>query len=166
MADREHNFLREGAIAGFLGATSIAIWFLVVDAIAGRAFYTPAVLGQGLANVLGKTVMGDSSLAHVAGYTVFHYAIFILVGILLTVIVHQAARTPAILAGLLIVVVAFELGFYMLTALFTESPLGDLAWWQIFVANLLAAVVMFAFLWNRHPQLGLELRQALEGTDA
>src|SRR6478672_584832 len=164
MAERQHNFIREGIFAGFIGATAIAIWFLIVDTVSGHPFYTPQVLGQGLANVLGKTMM-DSPTSQVIGYTIFHYAIFALVGIVLTVIIHQAARTPAILAGLLIMVVAFELGFYMLTALFAEGPLGKLAWYQIFIANLLAAVLMFWYLWRTHPQVGGHLRTALEGTD-
>jgi hypothetical protein len=164
MAERQHNFLREGIIAGVIGATVIAIWFLLVDGVSGHPFYTPQVLGQGLANILGKTMM-DSPATQVIGYTVFHYAVFALVGIVLTVIIHQAARTPAILAGLLIVVVAFELGFYMLTALFAEGPLGKLAWYQIFIANLLAAVMMFWYLWKTHPLVGGHLRTALEGTD-
>lgn len=164
MADRQHNFIREGIAAGAIGASVIAIWFLIVDGVAGHPFYTPQVLGQGLANILGKTMM-DSPAAQVIGYTLFHYAVFALVGIVLTVIVHQAARTPAILAGLLIVVVAFELGFYMLTALFTEGPLGKLAWYQIFIANLLAAAMMFWYLWRTHPLVAGHLRSALEGTD-
>lgn len=164
MGERQHNFIREGIVAGFMGATGIAIWFLIVDTVAGHSFYTPQVLGQGLANVLGKTMM-DSPVSQVIGYTVFHYAVFAAAGIVLTVIVHQAARTPAILAGLLIMVVAFELGFYMLAALFAEGPLGKLAWYQIFIANLLAAALMFGYLWKTHPRLGGNLRSALEGTD-
>ena len=164
MAERQHNFVREGIFAGIIGATAIAIWFLVVDAVHGHAFYTPQILGQGLANVLGKTMM-DSPVSQVIGYTIFHYAIFMIVGIILTVIIHQAERTPAILAGLLIMVVAFELGFYMLTALFAEGPLGQLAWYQIFIANILAALLMFWYLWKRHPRIGGHLRNALEGTD-
>src|SRR5205807_2517617 len=105
---------------------------------AGHPLYTPQLLGQGLANILGKTMM-DSPTAQVIGYTIFHYAAFILVGIVLTLIIHQADRTPGILAGLLVAVVVFELGFYILTALFSEGPLVKLAWYQIFIANLLAA---------------------------
>src|ERR1700736_5866688 len=101
MAERHHNFLREGVITGFIGATAIAIWFLIVDTIAGHAFYTPIFLGKGVVSVLGKNMMGDGAFVHVLGYTIFHYAAFFVVGIALTVIVHQAERTPAILAGLL-----------------------------------------------------------------
>jgi len=164
MAERQHNFIREGVISGVIGATAIVVWFLVVDTFAGHPLYTPQILGQGLANVLGKTMM-DSPTAQIIGYTIFHYALFVLVGIVLTVVIHQAHRTPGILAGLLLVVVAFELGFYMLTALFTQGPLGKLAWYQIFIANLLAAGSMFWYLWKNHPKLGGQFKTALEGTD-
>ena len=165
MAERQHNFFREGAFTGFIGATAIAVWFLIVDLIAGQAFYTPEFLGRGLVSVLGKNMMGDTSFTHIAAYTVFHYAAFVLVGILLTVIVHQAERTPAILAGALVAFVMMTMGFYMVAAAFSESALGKLAWPQIFIANLLAAALMMGYLWRTHPRLAGELRQALEGTD-
>ena len=50
----EHSSVREGFIAGLLGATTIAIWFLILDVIAGHALFTPDLLGRGLISVLGK----------------------------------------------------------------------------------------------------------------
>ena len=165
MAERQHNCLRDGVLTGFIGATAIAIWFFIVDLIAGQAFYTPTFLGRGLVSVLGKNMMGDTAFTHIAAYTAFHYGAFVLVGVLLTVIVHQAERTPAILAGALVAFVIMTMGFYMIAAAFSESALGNLAWPQIFIANLLAAALMMGYLWRTHPKLGVELRQALEGTD-
>lgn len=165
MAERPHNILREGALTGFIGATAIAVWFLLVDVVAGRAFYTPEFLGRGLVSILGKNMMGDTAFTHIAGYTLFHYAAFVFVGVVMTVIVHKAERTPAILAGALVAFVMMTMGFYMIAAAFSESALGGLAWPQIFIANLLAAGLMMGYLWRTHPLLGSELRQALEGTD-
>jgi hypothetical protein len=165
MAERHHNFLREGIITGFIGATAIALWFGVVDLVAGRPFYTPIFLGRGVVSVLGKNMMGDTAFTHVLGYTIFHYVAFFIVGILLTVIVHQADRTPGILAGLLVAIVVMTLGFYMIAAAFAQSALGRLAWPQIFIANLLAAALMLGYLWRTHPKLEGQLKRALEGTD-
>jgi hypothetical protein len=167
MAERPHNFLREGVITGFIGATAIAVWFLLVDTIAGHPFATPIFLGKGVVSVLGKSMnmMGDTAFTQVLGYTVFHYVAFIVVGIVLTVIVHQAERTPAILAGLLVAFVMTTLGFYMIAAAFAQSSLGQIAWAQIFIANLLAAGLMIGYLWRKHPKLNRQLKQALEGTD-
>src|SRR3954470_13023663 len=165
MAERPHNFLREGIITGFIGATAIAVWFLIVDTISGHAFYTPIFLGKGVVSILGKNMMGDTAFTQVVGYTIFHYAAFFIVGIILTVIVHQAERTPAILAGLLVAFVMTTLGFYMIAAAFAQSALGQIAWAQIFIANLLAAALMLGYLWRTHPKLSRQLNQALEGTD-
>jgi hypothetical protein len=162
---RQHNFLREGVITGFIGATAIALWFLTVDTIAGHPFYTPIFLGKGVVSVLGKNMMGDTAFTHVLSYTIFHYAAFVVVGIVLTVIVHQAERTPAILAGLLVAFVMMTLGFYMIAAAFASSALGNLAWPQIFIANLLASGLMLGYLWRTHPKLNRQLKQALEGND-
>ena len=167
MAERPHNFLREGVITGFIGATAIAVWFLLVDTIAGHPFATPIFLGKGVVSVLGKSMnmMGDTAFTQVLGYTVFHYVAFIVVGIVLTVIVHQAERTPGILAGLLVAFVIMTMGFYMIAAAFAQSSLGQIAWAQIFIANLLAAGLMIGYLWRKHPKLNRQLKQALEGTD-
>jgi hypothetical protein len=53
----------------------------------------------------------------------------------------------------------------MIAAAFAQSALGQIAWAQIFIANLLAAGLMLGYLWRRHPKLNRQLKQALEGTD-
>ena len=163
----QHSSIREGLIAGALGATTVAIWFLIVDLIAGHALYTPDLLGRGLISVLGKPpAMPDTMFIRVFAYTLFHYAAFALVGVIVAWIVHQSARTPAVLAGLLLMFVIFELGAYMVTSLFTESSLGGMAWYQIFIANLLATVVMGWYMVTRHPNIRRDLNAALAGEDA
>jgi len=162
-----HSSAREGIIAGFLGATSIAVWFLIVDIVSGRALYTPDLLGRGLISILGKPpAMPDTVLTHVIAYTLFHYAAFALVGVIVAYVVHKSAQTPAILAGFLILFVVIQIGAYGLAGLFTESEFGSLAWYQIFIANLIATVVMGWFMWTRHPGLKHDIDVALTGTDA
>jgi hypothetical protein len=165
MAER-HSTVREGIYAGFIGATVIVVWFAVIDLLGAHPLHTPDILGAGLLSVLGKPpMMPDTVLARVIAYTIFHYAAFSVVGIIIVSIVHQSARTPAILAGFLIAFVAFEIGAIGLTTLLSESSLGSLAWYQVFIANLIAAVAMFYFMWRRHPNLRGDLDKALAGTD-
>jgi hypothetical protein len=165
MADR-HNTIREGVTAGFLSATVIAVWLLIVDVIAKHPFFTPMVLGRGLLGFLGVRP-GDTAFTYVAVYTLFHYGAFSIIGILVTRIVHAARRTPAVLAGFLILFVAFEIGFYGLTSMLSVyTELAGLAWLQIMLANLIASFVMLYYMWVRHPELTREFQQALEGTDA
>ena len=48
MRPMRHTILRDGIVAGVLGATAVAAWFFLVDLILGRPFYTPIGLGRGL----------------------------------------------------------------------------------------------------------------------
>jgi len=162
----QHNSVREGIYAGIIGATAIAVWFAIIDILGAHPLHTPDILGAGLISVLGKPpMMPDTTAFHVFIYTVFHYVVFAIVGIILATIVHQSARTPAVLAGALIAFVAFELGAIGLTALLTETRLGGMAWYQVFLANLVATALMFWFMWRRHPTLRADLDRALTGTD-
>lgn len=164
MAQR-HNSKREGVYVGLIGATAIVVWFAIVDIVSGMPFHTPDILGAGLVSVLGKPQMMDTVAFHVVIYTIFHYVAFIVVGMIMAGVVHQASRTPAVLAGFLIAFVAFELGAIGLTTLLTETRLGGMAWYQIFIANLLAAAGMFWYMWRTHPSLGANIDKALTGTD-
>lgn len=172
MADVEdwrdgHNTIREGIVAGVLSATVIAIWLFIVDTIAGHPMLTPTVLGRGLYSVFGGLRGSDTPGMYIALYTVFHYVAFCVIGIIVASFVHGARRTPGVMAGFLVVFVAFELGFYGLAAaLSVNTRLQSLAWYQIGAANLVAAAVMFYFMWVRHPELKGHIRSALEGTDA
>lgn len=159
----EHGTIREGVVAGAIGATGVAIWFLVVDSIAGQPLYTPAVLGEAVTSVLWPEQQ-PGFLLNAAVYTVVHYAAFALIGIVVVAIVHGSRLQPAILAGLLILFVAFEVGFYGLTyVLSLWAPLEGIAWYQVGAANLLAALLMGGYLWQRHPEVTRQLDEVLSG---
>ena len=55
MRTQTHSIVREGLIAGFLGATAVAVWFFIVDMIGGRPLFTPNTLGEGLLSVFGRS---------------------------------------------------------------------------------------------------------------
>jgi hypothetical protein len=161
MADR--RVVKEGMVAGLLGAAGVAAWFLVVDLVAGEPFRTPVALGQATFSVLGKGI-DWSPAAYVAGYTVLHVGVFMLIGLVISLIVEASKRTPGVLAGLLILFAVFEVGFYFFT-LFLAQPetVGRIAWYQIGAANLVAAGVMGWYLWREHPELKGRFSRALVG---
>ena len=170
--DGRRSVIREGIAAGVLGATAVALWFLVVDVVAGRPFGTPEALGRGLLGIFGRERAGvtdsggDPVALVVTVYTIFHYLAFIVVGIIAAAIVRAGEREPSLLAGALILFVAIEIGFYGLTALLAQTDaLGTLAWYQIGLANLVAAIVMGVYLWRRNPALGRDLDHALGGRE-
>ena len=157
-----HGLVREGVIAGLLGAAGVAIWFLIVDTLGGRPFYTPAMLGSALLSVFGKPGT-EGMMTYVIVYTLFHGAAFIAVGMVLAFFVHEAEREPEVLAALIILFILFELGFYIATALLAESTqFGRLAWYQVAIGNTIATLAMGIYMWRRHPKLRTELAHAYE----
>ena len=162
MAGTPHAILYEGIIAGCLGATVIALWFLVIDVLGGRPFFTPATLGRGLLSALAPGATYTPT-THVLVYTVFHFAAFMLVGLLAALIVDVAKREPSILFAFLLLFAVTEVGIYALVALLqVATPLGRNAWLQIMAGNVLAALVMGTFFWRRHRELVEQFRHSLD----
>jgi uncharacterized membrane protein YphA (DoxX/SURF4 family) len=162
-ADHPHPLLHDGVIAGLIGAAAIAVWFLIIDAIAGHPFRTPAALGQGLLDVLGPEDVTDTTMTFVLVYTVFHFAAFMFVGLVAALIVHLAKTEPSILLGFVVLFVATEIGFYGFTGLLHEaSSLRSLAWYQVMLGNLIAAASMGYYFYRTHSELREEFRHSLD----
>jgi hypothetical protein len=153
---QEHSTVREGLVAGLLGATTVALWYFVFDMAAGKPFHTPNALGKVFFRGDLEPGVRDIVPQVVAGYTVLHLVIFALAGVGLTLLVHLAARNLALRMGLwmgLVVAFAFFVGLtYMLTTATGERvPL-----WSVAGGSLLAVAAMGWYLWRRHPRLASE----------
>jgi uncharacterized membrane protein YphA (DoxX/SURF4 family) len=158
-----HPVFRDGVIAGVIGATAIAIWFFIVDMLAGQPLFTPTTLGRAVFSVLGAVPESESPIVHVLAYTAFHYAAFITVGIIAAAMVRVAGDEPSVLLGFVMLFVAFEVGFYAFVAVLSQAtPLGQLAWWQVMVGNLIAAAAMGIYLLRTHPVLREQFRHSLD----
>jgi uncharacterized membrane protein YphA (DoxX/SURF4 family) len=157
--------VREGVIAGVIGAMVIAVWFFFVDLIAGHALFTPATLGRGMLSIFGPVPAGQSAALLVLLYTVFHFAAFVVVGLIAAMIVNLANREPSILLGFVVLFAAIEVGFYAFVGLLQQTtPLGTLAWYNVMIGNVLAAAAMGMFLLRAHPALREQFRHAIDGT--
>jgi hypothetical protein len=154
---------REGVVAGLWGAAGVAAWFFVLDLLKGAPLATPEMLGRALWSVLGKGI-ALSAPANVAGYTVVHLAVFIGLGLALSVLVEASRRVPGVLAGAALLFVLFEFGFYLAALLLAQSPeWTGIAWYHIAAANLVAAGLMGRVIWRAHPDIGARISQALDG---
>lgn len=149
----------EGFQAGLVGAATIALWFFLLDTIAGRPFYTPNLLGtawlQGTAALAAPETL-PVSFETVLTFTWLHVLAFLLIGIAGAQLVALAEREPNFGFGILLFFVVFEAGFLVVSMLFAEPLLRALAWPAILVGNLLAAAAMATIFWRRHP--GLTIR--------
>lgn len=165
MTRHHHSVVKEGLIAGMLGALSVAVWFLVVDLAAGRPLFTPSMLGQIL--LLGRSTPDTTAIdsGAVALYTVFHLLAFAVFGMGVVKLVHLAINVAVVRFGLLMLFVVFEVFFWAFTHIFFQSTQELFPQRSILVANTIAAVVMAIYLWNRHPSLRRALRQHTLGVD-
>ena len=156
--------VREGIIAGLLGAAAVALWFLVLDVIAGRPLATPSILGQVI--ILGDTSpeLGRVSGTAVLGYTALHLAVFVLLGIIAARLVDLAEREGLFRFALLMLFVVFEIFFYGLVQIGFMATSGLFPFWSVLTANTLAAVVMGGWLYRQHPGLRTAFRSSPLGT--
>jgi len=105
------RLLREGVIGGLIGATMVAVWFLIYDAARGAPFRTPTLLGSAALQGVQNPQAVPVSTGLVVQYTVLHGVVFALVGILIAFLIVSAQRQPARLLMLVIALLCFEVFF-------------------------------------------------------
>jgi hypothetical protein len=148
----------EGIAAGLIGAATIAIWFLLLDALNGRPLHTPTVLGTALfRQSAGLDAPGnlDVSFEMVLMYTWVHALVFCMIGGVASKLIALAERDSNLGFGILLFFVFFEFGFIVVALVFAEPVLHTLAWPAILLGNLLAAGMMGAYFWRHHPDLAI-----------
>ncbi len=163
MSSDGNTIVREGVSAGLIGATAIAIWFAILDAISGSLLATPIMLGASLATVF-QGVGAPSNPAAFLLYTVFHYALFIGIGLLFAWVVTKAEKAPSALIGFIGLFVAFQVGWVGWTSVLAQR-FGEIAWYQVFIANVIASASMGYYMYRQHPALPGKLNKLLVTTD-
>lgn len=165
MAERR-SVAREGVTAGLIGATVVAVWFLVFDLMAGGALQTPRLLGTAFFSLFGFQPGASESLGPVVAYTVIHYATFIALGVAAAMASSRARTEAGTMASFVGLFLVFEAGFYGLALLTPNAQLlTHLPWLQVGAANLVAATAMGVYMLRGHPERRAELTYALEGQE-
>ncbi len=153
---RTVSLYQEGMIAGLIGAATVALWFLLVDAAAGRPLYTPTVLGSALFR-RGAAPLAEvlPDLEMVGMFTWVHGLVFLAIGGVVAWLLAYVERHPSAGFGILMLFVFFEFGFVAAAMVFAEPVLHALAWPAVLVANMLAAAAMGGYFWVRHRNLSV-----------
>jgi hypothetical protein len=153
MARSERSVLREGIIAGLIGAAVVAVWFFVFDIARGRPLLTPALLGSAVFYGLNSPLTLTPSLGPIVGYTILHGLAFIAFGVVAASIMALSEREPALFIAFVILFACFEAFFFGLVGALGQSMRGALVWWSVLVGNLLASVAMLWYLFRAHRAL-------------
>ena len=149
----ERSVLREGTIAGLLGAATVAVWFLVFDALRGRPFLTPSLLGAAVFYGAKDPAGVDVALGPILGYTILHGLVFIAFGVVAAAFIRLSEREPALFIAVIILFACFETFFLAVVGAVGTSMIGALVWWSILIGNMLAAIVMLWYFFVGHRAL-------------
>src|SRR3989442_7173790 len=118
------RILREGFIAGLIGAGVVALWFLIVDIIAGRPFFTPAMLGSAVFWGVHDPALVVIEYSRIIGYTMIHVTAFILVGTVAAAPAAEAEVAPGTLYLGVVFLPTFRFRFYVTATVLGQPPLG------------------------------------------
>jgi hypothetical protein len=146
----------EGLLAGVAGAATVAAWFLLLDSIAGRPFFTPSLLGTALVHGGAEIAAPETlpvNMEMVVNFTWMHVLAFMVIGLAASKLLEQAERDPNLGFGILLLFVVFEFGFIAVFSNVASEVLEAISWPSILVGNLLAAAAMGLVFWRRHPRL-------------
>jgi len=152
-AEPRHHWLTEGIGVGVLGGAAVALWFLVLDMLTRSALYTPAALGSAVFHGAQGPAEIQKNFATIGSYTMLHFAVFIVLGVLFVWMVDRVQSNPR---RWLIVMLAFILldGLFVGTvAMFGVWVLESVGMWAIVVGNVIAILTMGGTLWATHPQM-------------
>jgi len=159
-----NRVVREGVSAGLIGASAIAVWFGILDAVSGSLLATPVMLGKSFGSLFLKG-SEPGFAASFLGYTVLHVALFIMIGLLFSWVVNAAEKAPSAMIGFMGLFVVFEVGWVGWTSVLAEG-FGTLSWLQVFMANLIGAGAMGLYMWRQHPRLAGRVGDVLAGNEA
>lgn len=154
--------LVHGAAAGLLAGAAVALWFLVVDLLAGTPLATPEALGRAF---LGESAAGGA--ARILAYTVLHFGGFALLGMAGALALAGTGMTPGWLAGAVFGIVVLTVAHYASLLATGSDALTVLPWPHVLAANLAAGILFGAYLhrataaerpmgfraWLQHPVL-------------
>ena len=163
MAGAERSVLREGIIAGVIGAAVVAVWFLVFDILRGKPLLTPGLLGAFVFYGIKTPVGVDPALGPILGYTILHGLAFIAFGVVVASVMAASEREPALFVGFVILFACFEVFFFAAVGAIGQTMLGALVWWSILIGNLLASAAMLAFFFRGHRALPRSLVGSWDG---
>ncbi len=146
--------IREGVIAGLIGAVVVAVWFLIIDLAQGRPFFTPAAIGSAVIGGARAASDVDVSALTVLTYTILHFVAFIATGLVAAAVLRAAERTSnVVLIGGVLLFFVFEAFSIGLLAILASWLFEALSWWSIAGANLIAALAMGVYLARRHSDM-------------
>src|SRR2546430_386543 len=136
MAQAQRSVLKEGIVAGLIGASVVAMWFLLLDVARGRPLFTPGLLGAAIFQGLTDPSTLRITTGPVLGYTILHGLAFIAFGVVAASIMAVSERQPPLFVGFLILFPCLEGFFFGVVGPLGPAMLVPLVWWARLAGKL------------------------------
>lgn len=140
-----HSTRNEGIRLGVIVGTVTWLWVALIDAATGNPWRTFTVLGG------------------IIVFTVMHYVLNMVYGMVLLSVIHGAERTPSLILGALFCGLIFEGAFMMFSNIIIQNSLSSTGWLALVGGNFIGTAVAVTLLSRTHP-LREYLRRAEEET--
>jgi hypothetical protein len=141
------DFLYETFYGGAIGGVVLALFFLVVDAVARQPLFTPSLVATVIFTDTPATAATEIRLDMVAYFSILHFATFLVAGASLSGlyrVLAPYARRSTFLVALTFALLTGGFALIGITVAPGVVPVIGLAW--IVLGNLLTAFAMVAFL--------------------
>jgi len=148
----------DGIMSGVIGASAIALFFLLVDTARREALFTPSLLASALLRGEAPSAVEGVDLSMVAAYTVIHGAAFVAIGILAAWATALRRASIATFTLAIALFAALELGFLFTCVAIDRELLAAIGVAPATIGNLLSAIGM-AFYLHRWPHDSIEERE-------
>jgi hypothetical protein len=144
----------DGVFAGLIGASAVALWFLIVDAALREPLFTPSLVASAVLKGVPATADHAIELSMVAAFSALHSLAFIAFGVAASWLVDQFQHTPDLPLITIGLFLALEGGFVIATKLFVPDVAEVIGHGFIVAGNVFAALGMGLYLrdWQRHPE--------------
>jgi hypothetical protein len=150
---QHHSTIGEGLLTGLVGGLIVILWYFGYDLGRGQVGHTPNILGQVFVGRDTMPAVRTLVPQAIVQYSVLHFAMFFLLGIGLTWLIHLATRNPALRMAVwlgLVIAFAFFIGFLFMLYTMTDERFP---WWPSLIGSLLGVGLMGFYLLRRHPEL-------------
>jgi hypothetical protein len=141
MERSQSHALVHGAVGGIAAGLVVALWFLAVDLVAGQPFSTPARLAAAV--IGGEPVPG---IRLMITYTVLHFGVFALIGVIAASFLRATAIAPSLLIGAVFGLVVLTGVHYTALLITGRRLLAVVPAIHVVVANMLGGMAMMTYL--------------------
>ena len=132
----------QGAIAGMLAGACVALWFLVLDMMAGAPFQTPATLAAAVLD----TELIEVLPRFVVLYSIVHFSIFALLGAVTALYLAALDISPGWLIGMVFGLAVLNAVHYSALLLTGAKVITVLPPVHVVAANLVGGMAMMTYL--------------------